>query len=288
MNIVFEEDEDLLLAELQSAMQNEKENIVEDELPEDLSVEDTGQDDLQLLEEEIAKALDNDYNDRVEHLTICVEKDGSISYKSGTRKNIDEARFLTEQEKKKYTEENINLIHHMAHKFYSNHSSLEEYEEFYGEATLGFTKALNTYDFGGTIPFYSYACFCMDNALRTYCQKLQKVTNPDIALSFDDDINGDADMGKIGDIYVDENQESLEDSVERKLEQKSLEESFSKISDYLTPMQTYIVSTYYGVNGCEKQNKNQICKTLHIPMKKVNEELEEALNILRETFNFVI
>lgn len=290
MNIIYEndEDEDLLLAELHNALQEFSADEKGECLPEDVSIEDVGQDDEYLLEEEIRKALDMDYNDRIEHLSICVNPDGSVSYRSGQRKKISEERFLTEREKREYTEQYYNLVHHMAHKYHNNHSLLEEYEEFYGEAAFGFTKALNTYDIGSTIPFKNYACFCMDNVLRTHCQKLKKVTNPDIAISFDEDVNGDAEMGKIGDIFIDENQALPDEIVERQSDHEALQTLFGKIGEYLNPTQTFVVSSFYGVNGCEELNKNQLCKTLHIPMREVNDVLESSLEILKQKLHFVI
>ena len=290
MKIIYEsdEDEDLLLAELNHALQEASSEETEEDLPEDVFVEDEGQDDEYLLEEEIRQALEMDYNDRIEHLSVRTNPDGSVSYQSGQRKKISEERFLTEREKQEYTEQYYNLVHHMAHKYHNNHALLEEYDEFYGEATFGFTKALNTYDIGSDIPFKNYACFCMDNVLRTYCQKLKKVTNPDIAISFDDDVDGDVEMGKIGDIFIDENQALPDEIVERQLDQEVLKTLFEKLSDYLNPTQTFVISSFYGVNGCEELNKNQICKTLHIPMKEVNDTLESSLAILKQKLPFVL
>lgn len=287
-NFETDTDEDLLLKELNTALKESPEEIEEEALPDDIPIRDDGQDDEYLLVQEALQALESDYQERIEHQTIRRNTDGSLSYQSGNRKKIDETRFLTNAEKKAYSEEHYKLIHHMAHKYYDNHSLLDEYDEFFGEASFGFTKALNTYDIGEKIPFVNYACFCMDNVLRTYCQRLKKVTNPDIAMSFDDDIGGDSDVGKIGDIYVDESQESVEEIIERTCENEELQVLFAKMTQYLNPTQNFVVCSLYGINGQEELNKNQISKELHIPIRKINEITKSAFEVIRENMRFVI
>lgn len=281
INYEIDEDEDLLLAELEAALKNELPDDTE-ELPEDIDVEDLGMDDdVLLLEQEAKRALERDFEERSKHFASMVQKDGAIVYQSGSRKDIDIERFLTKEEKDEYTQKNLNLVHHMAHKYYSNHSLLDEYEEFYGEALLGFTKALNTYDLGNTVPFSNYACFCMDNALRTYCGRLSKMSQPDIAMSFDDPVTVGPSADVVGDLYVDSEQESVHDIVVNKMDEEDLLEELSQIDKLLTPTQMFIVSTFYGINGCSKMNKTQISKTLHLPMSKLNQELKDAMERMR-------
>lgn len=289
----IDEDEDLLLAELEQALNAPEKHITEELLPDDLSVEDLGVDDDEILEAEAKKAMEDEYDERIKHIAIQINSDGSIVYQSGTRKKeIDIEHFLTKEEKDEYAAKNMNLIHRMAHKYHDNHSSLEEYDEFFGEATLGFTKALNTYDIASKVPFANYACFCMDNVLRTYCMKFKKVTNPDIIASLDETIAGgktqsDGDR-TLGDIFVDSTQASVEEQVEEKMTEENLQDVFSRIDKLLNPLQRFCVSTYYGINDCEQMNKAQMSKMLNMPVAKINEALKQASDLLREQLAFVI
>jgi len=280
MKIVYdvEDDEDLLLAELERELSNAP---PETELPDDIDVEDLGMNDDELLEQEALQAIEQEFNERSKHIAYSVQKDGSLVYQSGSRKDIEVERFLTKEEKDEYTRQHMNLIHHMARKYYDNHSLLEEYDEFYGEASFGFTKALNTYDIASTIPFANYACFCMENVLRTYCERFKRASLIPISVSLDEQIAGDAESKSIGEMYIDPNQVSVHEEVEAKITKEDILEEVSQMDKLLSPVQLFIISTYYGINECEKMTKAQISRTLQMPMNRINVELNAALDKMR-------
>ena len=55
----------------------------------------------------------------------------------------------------------------------------------------------------------------------------------------------------------------------------------SKMDKLLSPVQLFIISTYYGINECEKMTKAQISRTLQMPMNRINVELNAALDKMR-------
>ena len=67
---------------------------------------------------------------------------------------------LTEEEKNQLAEENMRLVHYVANKF---RNTKLMYDDLYGAALLGFTKALNAYDSERGAKFSTFAVNCMKN-----------------------------------------------------------------------------------------------------------------------------
>lgn len=81
---------------------------------------------------------------------------------------------LTLEEKELLAEENYNLIHHFAQKYYSPKFN---YDDIFGAASMGMTKALNTYDSNKKVKFVTYAARCIINEIFQFMRRERKHLN---------------------------------------------------------------------------------------------------------------
>lgn len=79
--------------------------------------------------------------------------------------------FLTEEEKNKFAEENIKLVHYVANKF---RDTGHQYDDLVGIGMVGFTKALNSYQKDKTAKISTYAIFCIRNEILHFLRRENK------------------------------------------------------------------------------------------------------------------
>lgn len=78
-------------------------------------------------------------------------------------------KIITKDKKEEITKENYKLIHHIAHSF-KNTTGIE-YDVLLSTASLGFSKALDTYKTTHNTKFSTYAYKVMKNELLLFLRK---------------------------------------------------------------------------------------------------------------------
>lgn len=73
---------------------------------------------------------------------------------------------MTKEERNKLIEDNLNLVYHVAHKYFDY--ELCDKEDFISEGYIGLIKAANKYDKAKQIRFSTFACKCIYYHLCSY------------------------------------------------------------------------------------------------------------------------
>ena len=94
--------------------------------------------------------------------------------------NSDDKMVFTEEEKNNLFLKNENLIHSISYKFASNTVG---HEDLFGEASIGFTKALNTFDPNMKTKFTTYDYTCMEKQILSFMRGDTKRHSPDSYLN---------------------------------------------------------------------------------------------------------
>lgn len=198
---------------------------------------------------------------------------------------------LTEDEKVEIAEGNLNLVHFVANQF-RNTKLL--YDDLYGAALLGFTKALNAYDSERGAKFSTYAVNCMQNEIKFFLRKERRQSDNTISYNFvlSKDKNGndfelydiledkDDDSPGVGEMLVlEENHQAVLSAIKR-----------------LTELEQFIINHRYGLNGFDFKTQKIIASETDMSqanvskiqkncIKKIKKYLFEEYNNDYEEFN---
>lgn len=260
------------------------EEFVEDndvELTE-LSQEQLDNDLSEMLEREITEYLENESRIRQEHLNISVVRKGNsiIVTSALDRLTQDDITYLlTKEEKDKLAEENMALIGHMASKYLIPDGPYE-YDDLFGVAQIGFTKALNNYDYTSSVPFHNYACFTMENVLRTYVDVEKRQSKLGIVTSIDSDYHM-TPGSTLQDVLIDPTQESVEDIVSSNLVKDIVCELCDVMPKILEPKEEFMIKSYYGLDDVTKMTKGELANFFNESTRQINNVLDRAYKKLR-------
>lgn len=243
-------------------MNNQKEYSTEDVYEED--------EELQLrvekqLEKELKEELDeNIFENDVELEELEEVKDVEVKVKK-EKKITPIENLLTEREREDYANENQALIKSVTKKYYETFGKRYSftYEDVFGIATFGFTKALLNYDKTNVAKFSTYAVACMKNEIFLSVRKEKKRVN-DISIEtvLCDDKNG--------------NSLTLEDILESGL--KNVEETIlsqeqnfilGKAIKCLSKKEQIIAILRYGI-GVEEHTQKEVADIVNMSQANIS------------------
>lgn len=191
---------------------------------------------------------------------------------------------LTEEEKNIIAEENMLLVHYVANKF-RNTKLL--YDDLYGAALLGFTKALNAYDSERGAKFSTFAVNCMKNEIRFFLRKERRQSDNTVSYNFvlSEDKNGN-DF-ELYDILADKSDDSpdIQEILILEENKKATLDAVSRLSE----LEQYIMNHRYGLNGCQFKTQKEIAEEVNMSQANVSKIqkncIKKVKKILYEDYN---
>ena len=181
---------------------------------------------------------------------------------------------LTEDEKRTYAEQDMNLIHHILKSV--NHCSIP-YDELYAVGSLGFAKALNAYRKNKGTKFSTYACYCVKNEVLFFLKKEQKHTqNLSFSQTMATDKNGhdlalgdllsEADIGKL--------------SLEECYEHDELKETLLGFVEKLDENDQYIIRSRFGL-GIPRKTQQELAQEYGMTQANISKMQQNVMRRLR-------
>lgn len=184
---------------------------------------------------------------------------------------------LTEEEKNQLAEENMQLVHYVANKF---RNTKLMYDDLYGAALLGFTKALNAYDSERGAKFSTFAVNCMKNEIRFFLRKERRQSDNTVSynLVLSQDKNGnDFELYDILRDKTDENSD-VQEAIIMEENRKATLEAISKLSE----LEQYIINHRYGLNGCEFKTQKEIAEEVNMSQANVSKIQKNCIKKIKK------
>lgn len=179
--------------------------------------------------------------------------------------------LLTPQEKNAMAEENFNLIHYVAKGFSNTGIS---HDELVSIGSVGYTKALNTYDAEKGAKFSTYAVNCIKNEILHFLRKERKHMENTVLSGTHLFTDSEGNTLSIEDTISNEmNDESMiEDLILFKEDIKILIEAIEKLSK----REQYIIKNRYGLSGGEVMTQSQLADVLEMSQANIS-KLEQSI-----------
>lgn len=203
--------------------------------------------------------------------------------------------LLTEEEKNRMAEENLQLVHFVANKF---RNTRIDYDDLYGAAMFGFTKALNSFDKDRGAKFSTYAVNCMKNEVRFFLRKERRQSDHNISYNLVLSTDKNGNDFELYNILADNSDGAKE--VSDLLVRKENHEMILRAVSQLSELEQYIINHRYGLNGCEFKTQKEIAAEINMSqanvskiqkncMKKIKKflmsENEDDIEIFEERFD---
>lgn len=167
-------------------------------------------------------------------------------------------------------EENINLVHYVAHRRYHHLKHKYEYDDIFQTGCIGLMKAVKDFDESKGTKFSTYAYICIDGAIV-------KMTRDDKWFGATREIrrnsNGPLSLNYT---YTEEGQELINSIVDDN-EQYSLSDLKLVISELPTLYKELIILYYF-----KGYNQTEIAEKYDIRQNTVSRYLSKALELLKE------
>lgn len=205
-------------------------------------------------------------------------EDTLIDFDSLSNKDKTSEKFLTEEEKEAYYNENQGLIGFSLRKI--NRIDGIEAEELKDVCILGFAKALSNFNKNAGIKFSTYCVRCMLNELYYYLRKEQKKLMKN--MSFDKELTNDKDGSSVhvGDLI--DSRINGGKSIEDNTLSKELRTILLKCLSELEEDEQFLISYRYGIND---ENiiltQNIIAEKLHMSQANISKLEKTCLKKLR-------
>lgn len=205
-------------------------------------------------------------------------EDTLIDFDSLSNKDKTSEKFLTEEEKEAYYNENQGLIGFSLRKI--NRIDGIEAEELKDVCILGFAKALSNFNKNAGIKFSTYCVRCMLNELYYYLRKEQKKLMKN--MSFDKELTNDKDGSSVhfGDLI--DSRINGGKSIEDNTLSKELRTILLRCLSELEEDEQFLISYRYGIND---ENiiltQNIIAEKLHMSQANISKLEKTCLKKLR-------
>lgn len=185
--------------------------------------------------------------------------------------------LLTQKEKERMAEENMQLIHYVANMF---RNTRIDYDELYGAAMFGFTKALNTFDKDNGAKFSTYAVNCMKNEIRFFLRKERRQSENSVSYNLVLSTDKNGNDFELYDILANESidAQELSEQVIRKENEVAVRKALSRLS----PVERYIIRHRYGLDGAEIKTQKQIANEINMSQANVSKIQKNCLKKLEE------
>lgn len=182
--------------------------------------------------------------------------------------NLDSKNILIER--------NLRLVAHIAKKYASATANLDDLISI---GTIGLIKGVNSYNFKKGVKLSTYISRCIENEILMFFRNSKKL-NAEVYLN--EPIGKDKDDNVITLQEVLENNErSIEDSIDLKLKQKKL---YEKMDALLKPREKEILILRFGLRNAAPLTQNQVAKIFGISRSYVSRIETKAISKLSNEF----
>lgn len=175
---------------------------------------------------------------------------------------------LTNENRQKLIEDNINLVHFIVHKYFPNIGF--EYEELVSIGCIGLIKASRTYD-PTKVKFSSYAFSCIRNEILMLIRKSKKDIDA-IPISSGDDDEGYNFL---------ENKLVSEDDIENELITRSYIDSIMSLT-CLTSLEQQVMNMIYVDDMNQREVGTKLCKSRSYISRVHNNAINKLRRVLNE------
>lgn len=173
-------------------------------------------------------------------------------------------------------ERNLRLVAHISKKYSSQFASLDDLISI---GTIGLIKGINSYNFKKGVKLSTYISRCIENEILMFFRNSKKL-NQEVYLN--EPIGKDKDDNVITLQEVLENNErSIEDSIDLKLKEKKLLE---KMNSLLTEREKKILVLRFGLNNSKPLTQNDVAKIFGISRSYVSRIETKAISKLSKEF----
>lgn len=184
---------------------------------------------------------------------------------------------LTQEEKEILAEENMSLVHYVANKF---RNTRLPYDDLYGAALLGFTKALNSFDSERGAKFSTYAVNCMKNEIRFFLRKERKQSEHTVSYNLVLSTDKNGNDFELYNILADKSDESA-DMLELMITKEN-SNSVIKAIEQLSETEQYIMKHRYGINGAKFKTQKEIADEINMSQANVSKIQKNSLKKLKK------
>lgn len=173
-------------------------------------------------------------------------------------------------------ERNLRLVAHISKKYSSQFASLDDLISI---GTIGLIKGINSYNFEKGVKLSTYISRCIENEILMFFRNSKKL-NQEVYLN--EPIGKDKDDNVITLQEVLENNErSIEDSIDLKLKEKKLME---KMNSLLTDREKEILILRFGLNNSKPLTQIEVAKIFGISRSYVSRIETKAISKLSKEF----
>ncbi len=178
--------------------------------------------------------------------------------------------------KKVLIERNLRLVAHISKKYVSPSVQLDDLISI---GTIGLIKGINSYNTKKGVKLSTYISRCIENEILMFFRNSKKL-NQEVYLN--EPIGKDKDDNVITLQEVLENNErSIEDSIDLKLKEKKL---YEKMQNILKPREREILILRFGLNNCKPLTQNEVAKIFGISRSYVSRIETKAIGKLSKEF----
>lgn len=173
-------------------------------------------------------------------------------------------------------ERNLRLAAHISKKYTSPNASLDDLISI---GTIGLIKGVNTYNSKKGVKLSTYISRCIENEILMFFRNSKKL-NSEVFLN--EPIGKDKDDNVITLQEVLENNErSIEDSIDLKLKEKKL---YEKMNSILKPREREILILRFGLNNSKPLTQNEVATFFGISRSYVSRIETKAISKLSKEF----
>jgi len=185
--------------------------------------------------------------------------------------------LLTEEEKNRMAEENLQLVHFVANKF---RNTRIDYDDLYGAAMFGFTKALNSFDKDRGTKFSTYAVNCMKNEVRFFLRKERRQSDHNISYNLVLSTDKNGNDFELYNILADNSDGAKE--VSDLLVRKENHEMILRAVSQLSELEQYIINHRYGLKGCEFKTQKEIAAEINMSQANVSKIQKNCMKKIKK------
>ena len=173
-------------------------------------------------------------------------------------------------------ERNLRLVVYIAKKFENTGVGIEDLISI---GTIGLMKAINTFNTDKKIKLATYASRCIENEILMHLRSIKKLG---AEVYLDDPIGKDKDDNTVTlQEVLENNDKSIEESVDLKLKVKKL---YEKMKEVLKLREKTILELRFGLDGNKPKTQNQIAEMMGISRSYVSRIETKAIDKLAKEF----
>lgn len=173
-------------------------------------------------------------------------------------------------------ERNLRLVAHISKKYTSTSVPLDDLISI---GTIGLIKGINSYNSKKGVKLSTYISRCIENEILMFFRNTKKL-NSEVYLNEPIGKDKDDNIITLQEI-LENNERSIEDSIDLKLKQKKL---YEKMNTILKPREKEILILRFGLNNSKPLTQNEVADIFGISRSYVSRIETKAISKLSKEF----